>query len=77
MKRFPKLQPDSDLSPSTDSDSSIDLDFEPPIPKVQIVSPDTVDGDNPINDDSMESDDTSDDELSLSVSSIAFVPYYY
>ena len=33
--------------------------------------------DNPINDDSMESDDSSDDKLSLSVSSIVFVPHYY
>ncbi len=72
MKHYPKIQSDSELSASTDSDSSIDLDFGPPAPKIQIVSPDTVDNDNPIDDDhdNMESDDSSDDELEISVSSI-------
>lgn len=72
VKHCPKIQSDSD---STNSDSSTDLDFGPPTPKVQIVSPDTVDVDNPEdynpnNNDSMESSDSSDDELGISVSSI-------
>ena len=76
MKHYPKIQPDSELSSSTDSDSSIDLDFGPPTPKVRIVSCDIVDDntsvkDNDlINNDSMISDDSSDDVLGISVSSI-------
>ena len=67
--KHPKIQSDSEPSASTDSDSSIDLDFGPPTPKIQIISPDTVDDDNLINDDSIESDNSSDDELGISVSS--------
>lgn len=75
VKHYPKIQSDSELSASTDSDSSIDLDFVPPTPKIQRVNPDTMDDnpvedDNPANDDSIVSDDSSDDELGISVSSV-------
>ena len=78
MRRYPKIQSDSELDASTDSDSSIDLEFGPPTPKIQIISPDTApDDDNPIDDDSIESDNSSDDELGISVSSpiVLKIPY--
>ena len=52
---------------STDSDLSIELDFWLLTPITN--SPDTVDNDNQIDDDSIESDKSSDDELEISVSS--------
>ena len=79
MKRYPKIQSDSELDASTDSDSSIDLEFGLSTPKIQRISPDhdtVLDDDNPIDNDSIESDNSSDDELGISVSSPIVHAYY-
>ena len=69
MKQYPNI---SDSENTSDSDSSIDLDFGSPTPKMQAVSPETVgdeiEDNNLTSDDCVVSDASSDDDLEVSVS---------